>query len=183
MTRARFSLIWLGALTGCLLGLAGCTQYQWGSTGQLSFSTLYIKGIRNTTMAPQLSSMTSNILRDTFNHDGRVQLVNSPDDADATLEVTITGYTRAVAAVREQDTGLASKFSITVTATCNLIDNRTHKNLFTAREVSIKRDVFTDNGDPHSSLVSDQLQSEYNTVPLIAETLAQKIVHTVTDVW
>jgi hypothetical protein len=183
VTRARFSLIWLGVLTGCGLGFTGCTHYQWGTTGHLVFSTLYVKGVRNTTMAPQLSVTMSNVLRDTFNHDGRVQLVNSPDDADATLEVTITGYTRAVAAVREQDTGLAGKFSITVTATCNLIDNRTHKNLFTAREIQIKQDVFTDNGDPHSSLVSDQLQSEYNSVPLIAEALGKKIVSAVTDVW
>jgi hypothetical protein len=183
VTRARFSSIWLGVLTGCVLGFTGCTRYQLGTTGHLVFSTLYVKGVRNNTLAPQLSATTSNVLRDTFNRDGRVQLVNSPDDADATLEVTITGYSRAVAAVREQDTGLAGKFSITVTATCNLIDNRSHKNLFTGREVQIKRDVFTDNGNPHSSLVSDQLQSEYNTVPLIAELLAKKIVSAVTDVW
>ena len=88
-----------------------------------------------------------------------------------------------MAAVREQDTGLASKFSITVTAACTLIDNRTHKNLFTAREVQIKRDVFTDHGDPHSSLVSDQLQAEYNAVPLMAQVLSKKIVSAVTDVW
>jgi len=183
VTRARLSFFWLGVLSCCAL-LTGCTQYQWGTAaGPLKFSTLYVRPVRNTTMAPQLSSMTTNILRDSFNHDGRVQLVNSPEDADATLEVVIVGYLRQVAAVREQDTGLASKFSITVTAACTLVDNRSHKNLIAARNVEIKRDVFTDNGNPHSSLVSDQLQAEYNVVPLIAQSLGDKIVHTVTDVW
>jgi hypothetical protein len=88
-----------------------------------------------------------------------------------------------VAAVREQDTGLASKFNVTVTAAATLTDNRTHQALFTNRLIVIQRDVFTDNGNPHSSLVGDQLQSEYNTVPLIAESLGKKIVHTVLDVW
>ena len=78
MTRARFSLIWLGVLATCWLGLTGCTQYQWGTTGHLVFSTLYVKGVRNTTLAPQMSAVISNILRDDFNHDGRIQLVNSP---------------------------------------------------------------------------------------------------------
>jgi len=181
--RAGFAaLIRLGAL--CLaLAFAGCAHYQWGTPGNLSFSTLYVAPIKNTTLIPQLVVPTTNIVRETFLGDGRVQLVNSAEDADATLTVVITRYVRDVAAVREQDTGLASKFSITVTTACTLMDNRTHKALFTNRPVVSKRDVFTDNGNPHSSLVGDQLQSEYNTVPLIAEDLGKKIVHSVVDVW
>jgi hypothetical protein len=166
--RAGLALLRLGVL-GLGLLAAGCENYQWGTPGHLSFSTLYVAPVRNKTMAPQLNAVTSNILREAFLGDGRVQLVNSPDGADATLEVTITRYVRDVAAVREQDTGLASKFSITVATQCTLTNNATHHPFFANRVVETKRDVFTDNGNPHSSLVGDQLQSEYNTAPLIAQ--------------
>jgi len=181
--RAGFAaLIRLGAL-GLLSAFTGCAHYQWGTPGNLSFSTLYVAPVQNKTLIPQLVVPTSNIVRETFLGDGRVTLVNSAEEADATLTIVITRYTREVAAVREQDTGLASKFSVTVTSACTLMDNRTHKALFTNRPVVSKRDVFVDNGNPHSSLVGDQLQSEYNTVPIIAEDLGKKIVHAVVDVW
>lgn len=182
MRASLTALIRWGTL-GLTCALTGCAHYQLGTGGNLAFSTLYVAPIKNTTIIPQMIAPTTNIVRETFLGDGRVQLVNSPEDADATLSITITGYRRDVAAVREQDTGLASKFSITVTSLCTLTDNRTHKAFFTSRPVFTKRDVFTDNGNPHSSLVGDQLQSEYNTVPLIAESLGKKIVHTVLDVW
>jgi hypothetical protein len=36
---------------------------------------------------------------------------------------------------------------------------------------------------PASSAVGNQLQSEYNTLPLLAEQLADQVSHTVLDVW
>jgi hypothetical protein len=88
--------------------------------------------------------------------------------------VAISDYHREVATVREGDTGLARKFTLTFGATCTLRDNRAEKVLFADRPVSTHRDAFTDGG---------QLQSEYQTLPLLAESLADRIAHTVLDVW
>ncbi|HZZ56317.1 MAG TPA: LPS assembly lipoprotein LptE [Opitutaceae bacterium] len=163
--------------------LAGCAHYQLGTTGQLAFSTLFVAPVVNKTLQPQLIAPMSVILRDAFNHDGRVTLVDSPQAADATLQVVITGYRRDVAAVREQDTGLASKFTVYMTAKCTLIDNRSQRALFADRLIVVSRDVFTDRGDPHSSLVSNQLQAEYNLIPQLGEDLAKQVTHAVLDVW
>ena len=86
----------------------------------------------------------------------------------------INDYHREVAAVREGDTGLARKFNVTLGATCTLRDNRTGQALFENRSVSAVREVFTDSG---------QLQAEYQTLPLLADALATKVVHTALDVW
>ena len=109
-----------------------------------------------------------------FARDPRVTLVNSPDAADATLAVTITSYRRDVLTVREGDTGLARKFNLTLATLCTLRSRRESKVLFENRPVEVQRESFTDSG---------QLQSEYQTLPLLAESLATKVAHAVLDVW
>ena len=103
-----------------------------------------------------------------------MQLANSAGGADATLHVVINDYHREVAAVREGDTGLARKFNVTLGALCTLRDNRTGKAIFENRPISAVREVFTDSG---------QLQADYQTLPLLSDALAAKVVHTALDVW
>ena len=98
----------------------------------------------------------------------------SAEAADATLAVTITAYRRDILTVREGDTGLARKFNVTLTTAATLRDQRGHKILFENRPIEVHREVFTDSG---------QLQSEYQTLPLLAESLATKVTHAALDVW
>lgn len=156
------------------LGLAGCAHYQLGTEGKLAFATLYVEPVANKTLMPQAQAIVSTQLREAFLKDGRVTLVNSAAEADATLTVTIKDYHREMTVAREDDTGLARKFDVTLGTVCTLRDNRAGKDLFTRRTVAVHRDVFTDSG---------QLQAEYQMLPVLAETLAQKISHTVLDVW
>lgn len=157
-----------------LLGLTGCSHYQLGTEGKLSFATLYVAPLANKTQLPQSQVILGTQIREAFLQDSRVTLVNSPDSADATLEIAISDYHRDVASVRENDTGLARKFTLTLGVTCTLRDRRTGEALFADRVVAVQRDAFTDRG---------QLQSEYQTLPVLAEALAKKVAHTVLDVW
>ncbi len=170
----------------CVLALAaaaGCSHYQLGTQGRLPFTTVYVAPVQNRTRLPQAQAAISEQVRTALANDGRMSLANSPESADATLTVVLVDFHREVAAVREQDTGLAGEFSETLGALCSLRDNRGNRFFFENRPVSTHRDVFVDSGDPHSSLVGDQLQSEYNTVPLLAQSLADRVAHTVLDVW
>ncbi len=161
-------------LIGTLLALGGCAHYQLGTEGKLSFATLYVAPATNKASVPQAQAILTTQVRSALANDGRVTLANSPDSADATLEITIRDYHRTVASVQERDTGLARKFTLTLNVTCTLRDNRTHKVLFADRPISAERDAFVDGG---------QLQSEYQTMPLLAEALGQQIAHAVLDVW
>lgn len=169
--------LWALAATG------GCANYRLGTGGKLPFDTLYVEPVQNRTLLPQAQVPISTQVRDALVKDGRLTLVDSPEAADATLKIVITDFHRDVAAVREQDTGLAGEFSETLEVFCSLHDNRANRDFFLNRPVKTHRDVYVDNGDPHSSLVGDQLQSEYNTLPLLAESIADRIAHTVLDVW
>lgn len=157
-----------------LCAAAGCSHYRLGTDGKLGFTSLYVEPVENKTLLPQARAMLSTQIREAFERDGRVQLVNSAAAADATLQIVIRDYHRDVASVRENDTGLARKFTLTLGVACTLRDNRSGKPLFTDRLVNAQRDAFTDGG---------QLQSEYQTLPLLAEALSKKIAHAVLDVW
>lgn len=165
------------AISGFVAVIAGgCANYRLGTgaNGKLSFQTVYVEIVENKTLLPQSRAIVSTQIREALAKDPRVSLVNSPEAADAVLAVTITTYRRDVQTVREGDTGLARKFNLTLGAQCTLTDRRAGKALFEKRPVEAQREVFTDSG---------QLQSEYQTLPLLAEALASKVTHAALDVW
>jgi hypothetical protein len=166
--------------------LSGCSHYHLGSGGgTLPFSTLYVAPPSNRTKLPQSRAIIGTLVRQAFLRDGRVDLVDRPDEADATLEIALTDYHREVAASREDDTGLARKFTLFLTASCRLRNNRTGRILFENRIMTAQKESFTDNGlgDVPFGLSNDQLQSEYNELPQLANALADQVTHAVLDVW
>ncbi len=171
----------LAALLLPVLFFTGCSHYQLGTESKLTFTRLYIAPVENTAALPQAAAVFSTQLRDAFLRDSRVTLVNSSEEADATLTVSLAQLTRGVATARPDDTGLARKFEITVHALCTLRDNHTHTALFEKRSVNATRQLFT-TPSPYVS-ESDQLQAEYNLMPQLATALADRIAHTVLDVW
>jgi len=157
-----------------LFALSGCANYHLGSGGKLTFQTLYVAPVVNESKLPQSVAVVSTGLREAFLNDSRVTLVNSADQADAILTVKLLKYSRTVTASQSNDTGQARKFDVTLEAEASLRDNRQNKFLFEKRKVEAVREVFTDSG---------QLQSEYNTVPLLAETLSKNVLNATLDVW
>ena len=162
------------ALAACLFATAGCSNYRLGTGGTPAFRTLYVEPVANRTLLPQAQALVSTRLRESFARDGRTQLANSSEGADATLVIVINEYRRDIAAVREGDTGLARKFNVTLGVSCTLRDNRTGRPIFENRPVNAVREVFTDSG---------QLQAEFQTLPILGEALASKIVHATLDTW
>ncbi len=151
----------------------GCSHYRLGTDSQPAFHTVYVAPVTNRTSLPQARDIVSTRIREAFIRDGRVTLVNSPADAEVTLTVAIVDYHRDIAAVREGDTGLARKFDLTLGADCTLT-RRDGSVLFEKRRIESRREAFTDTG---------QIQSEYQTLPLLAEALATKVTHAMLDVW
>ena len=172
MSPRRLLSAFLSLLT--LVTISGCASYRLGTGAEVSFTSLYIEPVESRAVLPQARAILDTQLRDTFERDGRVKLVSSPEAADATLRVVINTFDRDVASVRESDTRLARKFTLTLATSCTLRDRRNGATLFADRIITTQRDAMTDGG---------QLQSEYQTVPLLAESLARKIAHSVLDVW
>lgn len=166
----------LAFLAGCTLAflLAGCANYRLGTGAAPGFATLFVAPVRVDASLPQAQAVYSAQLRDAFLRDGRVRLVGSPDEADAVLTVVLDRYQRDVATVRPDDTGLARRFDLIVTAHATLTDRRAGKDLFTNRPLEVRRGILTDGG---------QNQSEYQHQPILARELAAQALHAVLDTW
>jgi len=169
------------AILVALAVLSACSHYQLGTGSKLAFKTLYIAPVENTAAMPQAGALFTAQLRDAFIRDGRVSIVNSPAQADATLTVNLADYTRRMTTARGDDTGLSRKFDLTVSALCTLTDNRAGKPLFEKRPVNATRQIFTTPSP--AATQSEQLQAEYNTMPLLAASLAESIARAVLDTW
>src|SRR6185295_19806484 len=97
------------------------------------FSTLFIAPVTTEALIPQARELVTTQVREAFIKDGRVTLVDSPAAADAVLRISLTGYDRTVAVSRQDDTGLARRFDVTLRAAATLTDQRTQQALFTKR--------------------------------------------------
>jgi len=119
----RASLVF--GLLGLLL-FSGCAHYRLGTGATLSFRTLYVAPIINQSNLPQSVTIISTQLREAFLRDSRIILVNTPEEADATLTVRLLNYSRAGKTGLRDDTGLARNFDVSVEAEASLRDNRDH---------------------------------------------------------
>jgi hypothetical protein len=170
-----FLLVFRMTALVCALGLlSACAHYQLGTGAKVRFSTLFIAPVASTTVIPQAQVLVTTQLREAFIRDGRVTLVDSPEAADAVLQITLSGYDRTVVVARTDDTGLGRRFDVTLQARATLNDNRSKQPLFAQRQLTVTRGVFADSG---------LVPAEYQTLPLLAEQLANESLHAVLDVW
>jgi len=153
---------------------AACAHYQLGTGAKTKFATLFIAPVASKTVIPQAQTLMTTQLREAFIRDGRVTIVNSPDAADAVLMISLVGYDRTVAVSRADDTGLARRFDLSLQARATLTGSRDKRIYFADRALTATRGVFTDSG---------LVPAEYETLPLLAEKLADETLHAVLDVW
>ncbi len=154
--------------------LSSYAHYRLGTGSTPAFRSLHVAPADSRIAVPQGAALLSGRLRESLLRDGRVDLRPDPAGAEATLKVTLVEYRREIAAARADDTGLARKFNVTLTAACTLRDPRTGRTLWTERRISVRREVFTDRG---------QLQAEYQTLVLLTEALAARITSDLVETW
>lgn len=169
-------------VSAATLGVAGCAHYQLGSGGTLAFSSLYVAPVRDDAALPQAAALATSQIRERFLRDGRVRLVDSPEQAEAILSVTLVRYERGIATVRPNDTGLARKLELNLTAEATLRNPRTQSDWFSRRPLSVRRQAFTD--EPGTSTAfGNQGQAERQTLVLLAGAIAEAAVGATLDVW
>jgi outer membrane lipopolysaccharide assembly protein LptE/RlpB len=167
-------------LVAAALALTGCGTYRLGTGTEPAFHSLYVAPVTNDAGMPQAAALFSRELREAFLRDGRISLAASAEAADAVLEISLQSYSREATSALPQDTRLARKFDLELTALATL---RVHegKEIFRNRELNATRQVFT-TATPTGE-VSRQQQAEYNTQPLLARRLAEEAVHAVLNTW
>ena len=160
------------AMCSALL-IVGCAGYQLGDPGKLPFASIHVAPPINTSLAPQASPLVGAGVIRSLDRSGRVTI--APDgEADAVLTITLMDYHREVAAERSNDTELARKWRVILTAECTLTNRRDGLAWFTRRSVSAFDEVYVDSG---------LVPAEYQNMPVLTDKLAQEIAREVLGAW
>jgi len=170
--RTGFAVFWL--LFSVLCFATSCSHYQLGTGTAPKFSSIYVAPVKSDALIPQARVLVATQVREALLRDGRVTLADSADHADAVLTIVLSSYTRQVVVSRQDDTGLARRFEVTLLAHATLLDTRTKQTLFNERPLTAKRGIFTDSG---------LVPAEYEGMSLLAEDLGNATVHAVLDTW
>jgi hypothetical protein len=158
-----------------LVGLAACAHYHLGAAGPLPFHKLYVAVVKNKSFAAQVQAPVTEMLRQSLLQEGNLQLTEQAD-ADATLEVVLSDYQRDTAATQQGNSLNAQSYTLVLSATCTLVDNRSGKVYFKNRKIDASQVAYLETGDSFT-------ESEYQTVPKLARNLAEEIKDTVVDTW
>lgn len=162
-------LVTLSALSAIIF--QSCAHYQAGDGSSLPFSSIQVNPVTNQSQAPQITQVLNHDLRETFIRSGKVAVETG---ANTQLSVTLTHYDRENIATNSQDTGLARKYAITLSATCDLIRTGEETPYFNNRPITVTLDIFLDSG---------QTRAETNAIPLLSKKLAEAIANEVLQTW
>jgi hypothetical protein len=155
------------------LVFAGCAGYQLGDPATVPFASIHVAPPVNTSLAPQAGALVGASLARELDRSGRVSIA-AEEAADALLKLTLVDYRREVSAERSDDTSLARKWRVTLTAECTLTRRSDGHAWFTRRAVSAFDEVYVDSG---------LVPTEYQNMPVLAERLAQEIAREVLGAW
>jgi hypothetical protein len=161
-------------LLSSVLCFTGCAGYQLGTNTAPQITSLFVAPVTSEALVPQARVELTTRLREAFIRDGRVRLTSSAESADAVLQVTIARYGRTLAVSQPTDTGLARRFDLNLQARASLLRRGSEEPYFADRVLEATRGVFTDDG---------LVPSEYQILPVLAESLANEAVHAVLDTW
>ncbi len=165
-----------------LLLTSACSHYRLGTGVTRDFETIFVAPVETNAALPQATAILTTQIRETFLRDGRLRVVNSREEADAVLTVSLGGLKREFLTALPSDTGLARKMGLTLEATATLRDPSGQKTWFADRAIRVERQIFTDDGGPSLAPVQ-QTQAEYQLVPQLAEPFAASVKSAVLDIW
>jgi hypothetical protein len=158
-----------------LVGFVACAHYRLGASGPLPFHKLYVAVVKNQAYVAQAQAPVTEMLRQSLLQEGNLQLTEQAD-ADATLDVVLYDYQRLTAATQQGNSLNAQSYTLTLTARCTLVDNRSGKVYFKDRQIEASQVAYVQNGDSFS-------ESEYQTMPKLARDLAEKIKDEIVGTW
>jgi outer membrane lipopolysaccharide assembly protein LptE/RlpB len=168
---------------------SACSHYRLGTGVTRDFESIFIAPVETNAVVPQSAALFTTQIRESFIRDGRLRVVNTPDEADAILSIELTKFRRDKLTSLPTDSGLARTFGLVLDASATLRDVKGEKTWFADRTLRVERQIFTGDGTSVTSpdgpyqVPNQQTQAEYTIVPVIGEDLAAKAKSAVLDTW
>jgi hypothetical protein len=163
--------LFCGLLSVLLLG--GCMGYQLGGTRPEGVQSVFIAPIINKTDEPAIEIQVTEALRGRIQFDGRLQLKNTEQDADAIIEVTLFDYNLTPTAFRSDLETTAAQYRIRITGIAML------KNAKTGEVISDSNAY----GEATFNFDADLTSSKRDALPRAAEDIAKYMADDLIERW
>jgi hypothetical protein len=150
------------------------------------YESIFVVPVATNAVLPQSTALLSTQIREAFIRDGRLRVVNTPDEADAVLRVELASLRRNSLTRLPTDSGLSRKFGLVLEARATLSDAKGEKTWFADRALLVERQIFTDDGSAAGPTFLEpvqQTQAEFAIVPTLGENLAAQVKSAVLDTW
>lgn len=167
----RRSALLLCGTAGLLL--TGCMGYRLGGTQPEGVRSVHLAPVVNRTGEPALELEVAHALRSRIAFDGRLTLQNSPEEADADIMVTLTGYELRPVAFRDDLKTTPDQYRLCLTATAVM------KDAASGREIASS----TTYGEARFPFQSDLTTSKRIALPQAAQELARFMVDDLIEQW
>lgn len=163
-------------LISCLLIiplLSGCMGYQLGGTRPEGIKTVYMAPVVNKTHEPAIELQATKALRQRLQMDGRLELLDAPENADAVMEVVLDGYSLTAIAFNSDLRTTAEQYRLRIDATATLKSTKTGDTVSKS----------TTYGEATFHFQSDLTTSKRDALPAATEELAKFIVDDLAERW
>lgn len=160
-------------MVALVLVLSGCVGYQLGGTLPPGITSIYVSAFVNESREPQIETQTTRATIQEFQRDGSLK-VTSREQADAILEVTLTGFRLDPLRYRQDQALTAQEYRQKITA--RIVLKRRGLN----GEIVLDRTV---QGEATFDLVGDLSSSKDRALPEASRDLAHDIVECIVEYW
>ena len=155
------------------LALSGCMGYQLGGAAPKGIETVYVNPIINTTTEPAMELQVAKALRERIQFDGRLKLVNTPEEADAVIDVELKKYALSAIAYRADLKTAAKEYRIRITGSATLKERSSGK-------IRSSSETY---GEAVFEFDSDLTTSKRDALPRAAQELAKFTVDDLIEQW
>ena len=164
----------IGCFSAALL-FSGCMGYNLGGATHKGIETVTMAPVINRTSEPAIEIQITHAMRDRIQFDGRMKLVNKPENADAVIEITLKDYSmRPIAYKTDQDLRTTPDlYRLKITGEAELRNTKTG-------EVIAKSSTY---GESTFEFTSDLTTSKRNALPPAAEEIAKFMLDDLIEAW
>ena len=170
MQKLKFTLTILAS--AALVFLAGCANYQLGTTLPPHLRSIYVETFKNSTREPQLETkITADVIRE-FQRDGQLK-VKDAHEADIILTGVITQYKLEPMRSKRDNPKATLDYKAIVTVTISAAERKTGKKII-AQGVTASKTF---------EVKGDLMTARRNILPEVSRELGRKVVDAVISAW
>lgn len=162
----------LNMLSVALL-LSGCMGYRLGGTRPAGVQSVAMAPVVNATTEPAIELQVTHAMRQRIQFDGRMQLVNEPENADAVIEITLTQYTLTPIAYDSKLRATPNLYRLRITGEAELRETETGTVLSTSKTY----------GEATFAFNADLTSSKRDALPEAAQEIARFMLDDLIERW